>query len=108
MEMVNHMREMFDQFEKEFDKAFSRPMFMDLSNDNFFEIFTEKRIEMLKKLQKSEFDSIRQFADMLQRDVKNVHNDLCLLQKHNLIGFERRGRAKIPKLLTKTVILNFR
>lgn len=107
METHNKIKEMFSDIEKEFDRAFNQPMLLDLSNDKFFEVFTQKRMEMLKEIQNPDLLSIRHLAVKLSRDIKNVHDDLRLLHKHRLIDFETRGRAKVPKLITKTVILNF-
>ncbi len=81
-----------------------------LFNDDCFdllEIFTKKRLEMLSKLSNNSFFSIRDLAEKLNRDVKNVYEDLCALEKHKMIEFETKGRAKIPKLKKRIIILKF-
>ncbi len=98
------------EIEKRFNEIFNEKIEFDLFNDACFdllEIFTKKRLEMLNKLSNDSFFSIRDLAEKLDRDVKNVYEDLCALEKHQMIEFEVKGRAKIPKLKKKVIILRF-
>ena len=58
---------------------------------------------MIKQIMNEEFESIRALAEGLERDVKNVWEDLCLLNKFGIIEFKISGRRKIP-VVKKTKI----
>ncbi len=102
------MKAFLKTFEEEFGNSFNdEPKMLDPFNEDFFEIFTSKRIEIIHELHNENLMSIRNLAEHLHRDIKNVYDDLSLLEKHNLIEFETNGRAKVPKLKTRTVIMRF-
>lgn len=77
---------------------------LDFDDPDCFRIFTEKRIEMIREVMNEEFSSIRSLAESLDRDIKNVWNDLSLLNKFGLVEFEIAGRRKIP-MVRKTKII---
>jgi predicted transcriptional regulator len=41
-------------------------------------------------------ESIRALADRLDRDVRQVHDDVQLLSEYRIVHFEERGGAKRP------------
>lgn len=107
-EIEERMKNFLKLFEAEFGSSFNdEPKMLDPFNENFFGIFTSKRIELIRELHNENLMSIRNLAERLHRDIKNVHDDLSLLERHNLIEFEISGRAKVPKLKTRTLILRF-
>lgn len=93
--------EELDLFRK-IEKEFLKPQLFDVSSNDdifdLFEIFTQKRIEMLKAMRGETFNSIRELAESLNRDIKNVWSDLEVLEKHEIVRFEVDGRRKIPKI----------
>ena len=68
------------------------------------EAFTPKRIELFREIHSSKPCSIRDLAELLERDVKNVWNDLRKLSEMDLIGFECVGRVKKP-IIKKQIII---
>lgn len=84
-----------------------RSMFVDFDDSDFLQVFTEKRLELMKSIKDVRPDSIRELAGRLERDIKNVYDDLCILEKSNFIGFETTGRKKVPFLKRDVVILKF-
>jgi predicted transcriptional regulator len=84
-----------------------RSMFLDFDDQDLFHVFTEKRLEMVREIRDLRPGSIRELADRLQRDIKNVYEDLCLLEKSNVIGFETSGRKKSPFVKRDVIILKF-
>lgn len=60
------------------------------------ELLTDRRLELLRSIMAERPDSIRQLAERLDRDVKNVHTDLQVLAEHDIVHFEQVGRAKQP------------
>jgi predicted transcriptional regulator len=59
-------------------------------------LLTEKRLELMKQIMEEEPESITQLSENLGRDMKEVHNDLKLLEKNKIVFFEEDGRKKKP------------
>ena len=69
------------------------------------EIFTEKRMQILHAIMEEHPKSIRGLAERLDRDIKNVFEDLRLLQKANIIDFIKEGRCKRPVVKKRIIII---
>ena len=68
-------------------------------------VFTEKRMELITELLKSKPSSIRELATILDRDVKNVFDDLMKLHKAQIVDFIENGKRRIPTVRKKTIIV---
>lgn len=66
------------------------------SIETLLKILTPGRWVLLKSLRKSGPMSIRSLASVLQRDYKNVHTDVRLLEKCGLIDRTEDNRVKVP------------
>ncbi|MFB6208966.1 MAG: hypothetical protein ABEJ56_02390 [Candidatus Nanohaloarchaea archaeon] len=64
--------------------------------DTAAKLFSGKRIELLDKLSEKKFNSISQLARELDRDKKNVSEDIKLLFEHGIVDLEEKGRSKRP------------
>lgn len=53
-------------------------------------------VELLRTIARGEPESIRETARLVDRDVRQVHDDLADLERMNLVQFEPNGRAKRP------------
>lgn len=82
-------------------------LFVDPFNSNFFEVFTQKRMELVKAIMDFEPSSIRELADKVERDIKNVFNDLKILDNFNIIDFVEERRRKRPILKKETFVFSF-
>ena len=71
-----------------------------------FEALTEKRVAMVKVITEKQPTSIRELATMLERDVKNVFDDLRILNRMRIISFERKGRCVKPVAKKRFIIIN--
>ena len=80
-------------------------LLLDFNDQDFFRIFTEKRMEMIQEIINEEFNSIRSLAESLDRDIKNVWDDLFLLNKCGIIEFRIVGRRKIPTVKKRKIII---
>lgn len=60
------------------------------------ETFTATTLSLLRALASHEPDSIRETARLVERDVKNVHEELTKLEAMGIIRFEANGQAKRP------------
>jgi hypothetical protein len=67
-------------------------------------LLTPKRIELLYKLANLRVDSINGLAQKVKRNVKNVYEDLKVLNKLGFVKLnKRKGRALIPETLVKEI-----
>lgn len=71
-----------------------RVYFQDL--ETLLHVLSIRRLEILKSLHKAGPLSIRALAKMLERDYKNVHQDVTLLQKLGLIERSGKGAVTVP------------
>ena len=72
------------------------------------ECLTEKRIELIEIIRQRHPNSIRELSRLLDRDVKNVFDDLLLLQKNSFIKLEQVGRNKKPEVIIKKIIITYK
>ena len=61
-------------------------------------ILTEKRIELIQFLMDNDVGSIGDLAENLDRGLKEVGEDLNLLEEYNIVRIEKDGRAKRPSV----------
>jgi hypothetical protein len=67
-------------------------------------LLTPKRIELLSQLAALRVESINDLAQKVRRNVKNVYEDLKVLNKFGFVKLNRRkGRALIPETLVKEI-----
>ena len=67
------------------------------------QLLTDRRMELLETVMERPPESIRALAGRLDRDVRDVHDDLHLLAEYDVIHFEEDGRAKKPYVPYDTV-----
>jgi predicted transcriptional regulator len=65
------------------------------SLETLLSVLTTRRLELLKVLHESGPSSVRALAKKLNRDYKNVHQDVALLEKVGLIQ-RKDGKANAP------------
>ena len=65
-------------------------------NAEIFDVFSIKRGEILEFLANNEVSSIRELANRLRRNYKNVYDDLKALSKYELVELREEGRALKP------------
>ena len=66
-------------------------------------LLTPRREELLEAVMADPPKSIRALADRLDRDVRDVHDDLSLLADYRIVHFREAGRAKQPFVPYETV-----
>ena len=64
-----------------------------------YEKLTPRRLELLDFLGKGLYRSINKLADVVGRDVKNVYNDLKILEELGFIALTPDGRRLVPELI---------
>lgn len=68
-------------------------------------VLTPRRLELVKSLMDASAESIRDLADRLDRDVRQVHDDLQLLTEYRIVHFREEGGAKKPYVPYDTVTI---
>ena len=61
-------------------------------------ILTPRRIEFLQKIRELKPSSIKELAEKIGRDFKNVYNDLKVLHGAGFVEFEENGKSRKPYL----------
>ncbi len=64
---------------------------------------TPKRLELLDQMSRHNAESINELALNIGRDVKNVYNDLKVLESLDMVNLAKNGRRLIPELLVKEI-----
>ncbi len=72
------------------------------------EALTPKRIQLIREIHSSSPASIRDLAEMVERDIKNVWDDLRKLSEIDLIDFEPAGRVKRPIIKKQIIVTTIR
>ena len=67
-----------------------------ISQEELFTYLTPRRMELLEYLSAHPLDSIKDLAEILERDYKNVYDDVLALEKFGLIEFIKEGKNKCP------------
>jgi predicted transcriptional regulator len=62
----------------------------------FFQVLSKRRIALLKALHAHGVSSIRELSRLLNRDYKNVYQDVKLLKKMGLIHQDKNKRIYVP------------
>ena len=70
------------------------------------EFLTHKRISLLETLREENTCSKRDLARKLDRDIKNVSNDLNILWKYSIISYtDGEGTSQIPVISENRIII---
>ena len=66
------------------------------SYDELMETLTPRVLDLIEAIRRYEPESINETARVVDRDVKNVHEELTRLAQLGIIYFEKEGRSKRP------------
>ena len=98
-------RRIIDRLED--DESIEEPdTFSFRSVEALFETFTPQTMGLLDAIAEHEPESIRETARLVDRDVKNVHEELTKLARLGLVRFEQQGQAKRPKFRYDEVLIS--
>jgi predicted transcriptional regulator len=59
-------------------------------------LLTPKRLELIQTLMSEEVGSIRELAEVLDRNPSEVHDDVHTLEEYGVVELRDEGRAKKP------------
>lgn len=97
--MIEDLRKMLEKKHMEDMLFIERQMQM-------FEGLTQKRMYMVKVIRERNPSSIRELAGILERDVKNVFDDVQLLSRMHIIRLVRTGRCMKPVTKKKVIVIS--
>jgi predicted transcriptional regulator len=66
-------------------------------------VLTPCRLDLVRSLMEEPAESIRALADRLDRDVRQVHDDLQILSEYRIVHFQEEGSAKKPHVPYDTI-----
>jgi predicted transcriptional regulator len=66
------------------------------TTDQLATVFTPRAIDLLQAIAQKEPGSIREAARLVDRDIKQVSENLERLEAYGVVEFENEGRAKRP------------
>jgi len=59
-------------------------------------ILTPKRLELIRSIMENEPSSMSEVSEKLDRGLREIHDDLHLLEEYDIVELRREGRAKKP------------
>jgi DNA-binding transcriptional ArsR family regulator len=73
--------------------------------DILVEIFTKKRLELIRFINQYSPKSMQELANLTKRKKQAVDRDLKILERHELIKIQKSGKNIIPKVEKKFLVL---
>jgi predicted transcriptional regulator len=77
------------------------------SYDDFAETLTPRVLELIETVRSTEPASINETARVVDRDVKNVHEELTRLAQLGVVVFETEGQRKRPVVWFDELVVSF-
>jgi predicted transcriptional regulator len=74
--------------------------------ETLFETFDSQTVELLETITAEQPASIRETARLVERDVKNVHEELTRLCRQGVIQFDEDGRSKRPVFPYRDLVIS--
>ncbi len=76
------------------------------NDTELYEIFTKKRMELVKAIKEHRPKNIKELALKVKRLVPAVHRDLTILAKYSIIKLEKSKHGLTPRVIKKFIKLN--
>jgi predicted transcriptional regulator len=84
----------------------STPTLSFTSYDDLMETLTPRVLDLIEAIRREEPSSINETARVVDRDVKNVYEELSRLAQLGIIFFEEDGQSKRPVVWFDELIIN--
>jgi predicted transcriptional regulator len=88
------------------DTVDSTPTLSFTSYDDLMETLTPRVLDLIEAIRQEEPASINETARVVDRDVKNVHEELSRLAQLGIVFFEEDGQSKRPVVWFEELIIN--
>ena len=89
------------------DAVDSTPTLSFTDYDDLMETLTPRVLDLIEAIRREEPASINETARVVDRDVKNVHEELSRLAQLGIIFFEEDGQSKRPVVWFDELVINF-
>ena len=84
----------------------STPTLSFTSYDDLMETLTPRVLDLIEAIRREEPSSINEAARVVDRDVKNVYEELSRLAQLGIIFFEENGQSKRPVVWFDELVIN--
>ena len=74
-------------------------------SDEDYMLITPRRLELLDYLGNEPVSSINDLAERLRRDVKNVYQDLKILERLGFVSLRKEGRSIVPEQIVYEITI---
>lgn len=102
------LRELVNEAIEDPEGTPDRYSIIELSPELNYKVMTEKRTQLLKELkQDPDIDSITELSEKVERRLDAVSRDLKILENYGFIDLEKKGRQKVPKLVSGRLVVSF-
>ena len=91
---------------EEDDTTDSTPTLSFTSYDDLMETLTPRVLDLIEAIRREKPASINETARVVDRDVKNVHEELSRLAQLGIIFFEEDGQSKQPIVWFDELVIN--
>jgi len=88
------------------DAVDSPPTLSFTSYDDLMETLTPRVLDLIEAIRREEPASINETARVVDRDVKNVHEELSRLAQLGIVFFEEDGQRKRPVVWFDELVIN--
>jgi predicted transcriptional regulator len=88
------------------DSVDATPTLSFTSYDELMETLTPRVLDLIEAVRREEPSSINESARVVDRDVKNVHEELSRLAQLGIIFFEEDGQSKRPVVWFDELVIN--
>jgi len=88
------------------DAVDSTPTLSFTSYDDLMATLTPRVFDFIEAIRREEPSSINETARVVDRDIKNVHEELSRLAQQGIVFFEENGQSKRPVVWFDELIIN--
>ena len=97
----------FKEYEESGEVFYVEEYVTEMTLQRFRKMFTTKRMEILNQLNKRGFNSIAELSRFLKRDIKNVYDDLKIMEGFGLVKLKKQSKNSKVQLNVEGVGIEF-
>ena len=90
---------------KQPNKYPDKGLLLSLSDEEVTQVFTKKRLELVRLIQGKKPKNATQLAKLSDRRLSAVIRDLELLKKFHIVDLQKKGKALVPTVTKEILIL---
>ncbi|MBU2099802.1 hypothetical protein KKG83_01095 [Candidatus Micrarchaeota archaeon] len=84
----------------------NKGLLLSLSDDEVTQVFTKKRLELIRLIQKKKHKNITELSRTAKRQLSAVKRDLELLEKFNVVSLEKKGKNITARVIKEIIVLS--